>query len=311
VTVSSAGNGNVSPSGAQTVNQGSNLSIVANPATGYHFVTWSSTAGLTVENNTSASTKVLNVMTLGTITANFSINLSGTTKSGLEYPDGGELFHFGDTITIFFSANGDSVSSVRLQVTSDNGVHYFKIVSASIPITGSGLKTYTQKWIIGKEAYDTLYRFLYADTMFGSSTNLNPSWKCNMKISASDNETVQVKSGDLTIKFTTPYFLRFPLGGEVYTIKDSIPVIYTFRDDSMAVIQSHYWSIARRKWSQIVTYSPIPAQDDWHLKTEKRYFIPADTVNNLDPLGDSTKIMIIDYSVGSKQLESGWIKINR
>lgn len=197
----------------------------------------------------------------------------------ISYPKGGETFYFGDTVTISFGVTGASGS--------------------------------TLKWAIGKEAYTANYRLLYQDTMFGSSANPNPCWKCKLKVYLSENNNIHVKSAEFTIKYTTPYFLRYPNGGEVYKITDTMPIIYTFRDDSMSVIQTHYWSIAKKKWSQIITFPRIPAQDDWHLVTAKRNFIPTDTINNLDAIGDSTRIMIVDYSTGSKQIESGWIKLTR
>ena len=229
----------------------------------------------------------------------------------IDNPKGGETFLLGDAITISFRADGDSVSSVNLKVTSDNGIHYSKIAATSIPITGSGLKVYTQKWIIGKEVYDTTFRYLYKDTMFGSATNPIPTWKCHVKISSSNNEMIAVNSGDFNIQCKSHYFLRYPIGGEVFKITDTIPIIYTFRDDSTSIIQCHFWSLAIKYWSSILTYKEIPAQNDWHLKTAIRNFFPADTLNNLDPVGDSTKIMIVDYGQGSKMVESGWIRIQR
>jgi hypothetical protein len=74
VTVSSGGNGTVNPDGDQSVDHGNDLSISATPETGYHFVEWTVTVGLTLGDAGSASTKVLSVTSPGTVTANFAKN---------------------------------------------------------------------------------------------------------------------------------------------------------------------------------------------------------------------------------------------
>jgi hypothetical protein len=71
ITVTSAGNGTVAPSGTQKITTGSDLSITGQPATGYGFSEWTVTGGLTLENPKDSSIKVLNVQGHGTVTAHF------------------------------------------------------------------------------------------------------------------------------------------------------------------------------------------------------------------------------------------------
>jgi hypothetical protein len=71
ITVTTAGNGTVTPSGTQKIITGSDLSITGQPATGFGFSEWIVTGGLTLENPKDSSTKVLNVQSPGTVTAHF------------------------------------------------------------------------------------------------------------------------------------------------------------------------------------------------------------------------------------------------
>lgn len=232
---------------------------------------------------------------------------SDTTTLALDYPKGGETLSFGDTITISFRANGDSINNVRIQVTTDKGKHYFHIINQPFPITGSGTNPYTQKWIIGKEDEYNI-NFLYKDTVFDADED--PAWKCKIKIYAQDSKHINMTSDNFTVNFKIRYYLRYPIGGEIYKSTDTIPIIYTFRTDSMSTIQYFYWSLESHYWSQI-TYMEIPRQGDYQLQTFTRKFIPANP-NNIDPIGDSTKIMIDDYStINPMPLESGWITINK
>jgi hypothetical protein len=59
LTVSSSGNGTVSPSGSDTVNYGAVTSIIATPDTGYSFIKWTrSGSAATISDSTQASTGV-------------------------------------------------------------------------------------------------------------------------------------------------------------------------------------------------------------------------------------------------------------
>jgi hypothetical protein len=228
------------------------------------------------------------------------------TALALDYPKGGETLSIGDTVTISFRANGDSINSARIQVTTDKGQNYFHISNQALPITESGTKAYTQQWVIGREdEYDT--KLLYKDTVFNDGED--PAWKSNIKIYANENEQISVTSTDFIVNFKTPYYLRYPIGGEVYNFTDTIPVIFTFRTDSMSVIQYFFWSIESGVWSQILTDKRFPEKYEYTLGTFTRLFIPADP-DLIEPVGDSTKILIRQYPSG-KPVQSGWITIIR
>jgi len=224
----------------------------------------------------------------------------------INYPKGGETMSIGDTVTISFRANADSLSGARIQVTSDDGLHYFHVVNDTLLTTGSGVTTYKQQWTVGREdEYDHI--LLYADTVFALGED--PSWNCRIKVYAHDNNQIQVTSKDFTVNFKTPYYIRYPIGGETYDTSDTIPVIFTFRTDSMSAIQYFYWSIELEVWSQLTKATEICGGYDYSLETYKRLFIPLNP-NNIDPIGDSTKIMIRQYPVG-KMVQSGWFTIKK
>ncbi len=232
-----------------------------------------------------------------------------TTKMALVYPKGGETFSIGDTICISFMANADSVSSVRVQVTSNNGSNYFNIAKTAVSISGSGSNTYTPKWVVGQEAEFGI-NVLYKDTVFGSSANPHPAWNCHIKIYDSDNSSVYEVCDDFTVNLMRPFFLRFPIGGEEYNLTDTIPIVATYRTDSMSIIQYFFWSLEEEDWSQIVKVNEILRQDDYKLVTFTKKLVPADSSSFPYPLGDSTKIRINDYDL-NRPMESGWIKINK
>ncbi len=72
VTVQSFNGGSVDPSGTHKIGEIS-WTITANASDGYHFNRWTTTGGASVENATSASTKVTATAN-GTVTANFAAN---------------------------------------------------------------------------------------------------------------------------------------------------------------------------------------------------------------------------------------------
>ena len=62
-----------------------------------------------------------------------------TTKMALVYPEGGETFSIGDTVTISFKANGDSISSIGIQVTFMLLIKVFQLPQAAYkPIHNNG-----------------------------------------------------------------------------------------------------------------------------------------------------------------------------
>ena len=78
-----------------------------------------------------------------------------------------------------------------------------------------------------------------------------------------------------------------------------------------SAIQKYYWSLKVEEWSQFTTYTQIPSHHGYHLTTFTHYFIPSDTTN-MDEIGDSTKIMVMDYDLPNQiPSESGWFKIER
>ncbi len=229
-----------------------------------------------------------------------------TTAMALIYPAGDETFSIGDTVAVTFKANGDSVVNICVQVTSD-GQNYFSISKENIPIHSSGTKNYTIQWYIGHEDdYDTA--LLYAPHDFADDAD--PEWTCRIRIYAVGNENISEESGDFTVNLKRPFFLRYPIGGEKYNLTDTIPIIATYRTDSMSIIQYFFWSIQESDWSQITKLNTMMPSRDYKLVTYTKKFVPADSSSFPFPLGDSTKIRINDYNI-NRPMESGWITINK
>ena len=51
----------------------------------------------------------------------FTVYFDDTTTLALSYPKGGDTLSMGDTVSISFRANGDSIAGIKIQVTSNNG----------------------------------------------------------------------------------------------------------------------------------------------------------------------------------------------
>ena len=102
VTVSSGGHGTVNPSGDQTVNHGSTLSVTATPEVGYHFVDWTVTGGVSVTDGD--ETGEFTITGTGTIQANFAINQYTVTVSsgghGTVNPSGDQTVNHGSTLSV-------------------------------------------------------------------------------------------------------------------------------------------------------------------------------------------------------------------
>lgn len=227
----------------------------------------------------------------------------------LVYPEGDEALHFGDTVSITFRANRDSVDRAGIQVSSNDGDDYFHVISNTISIDNGLEYLYKVTWVIGREDEFAINK-LYEDLEFNDDED--PQWKCRIKIYDPDDASSYVESESFTVTFKMPYYLRYPAGGEQYSFGDTIPIIYTFRTDSMSVIQYFYCTEDEKEWIQITPYRSnlIHTKGDWELTTTTKWLIPSHSKHSDNPPGDSTKIRINDYSL-KRPIESGWIKIKK
>jgi PKD repeat protein len=102
ITISSGGNGTVSPKGMVTVTQGASISVTAVPSAGYHFLNWNVASGITINANSSAGSFTINGS--GTIQANFSPNTYvitvNKTGNGTVVPSGDNTVTYGSDLTI-------------------------------------------------------------------------------------------------------------------------------------------------------------------------------------------------------------------
>jgi hypothetical protein len=79
--LASGDSGTVQPSGARIVQAGSDLQIIAKPKSHYHLVRWIPTAGLVIDNILKDTTRILNVQSSGTVTAEFAVDTQTVTIS--------------------------------------------------------------------------------------------------------------------------------------------------------------------------------------------------------------------------------------
>jgi len=102
VSVSSNGNGTVTPSGNQTVGHGDTLHVVAIPSAGYRFVDWTVSGGVTTVE--SDSTGRFRVTAAGAITANFTVKTYivsvSSNNNGTVTPSGNQTVNHGDTLNV-------------------------------------------------------------------------------------------------------------------------------------------------------------------------------------------------------------------
>lgn len=225
-------------------------------------------------------------------------------KMSIKYPKGGEVFSFGDTVVVRFDGNSDSVTSIGVSVSS--GGKYMDIKTAGTVINKTGLNTYSIDWVVGREEeYESAELFPDMDFEAGDV----PVWACKIKIYDTKNKTEYIESDQFTVEFTQPFYLRYPNGGETFDHSENISVIYSFRADKMSNIQYFFWSIEEGDWSQINdTLKRYSFPRTFQMVTSRKVFKPSNAQTFI--LGDSTKIMVNDYTIDDKKI-SGWIKITK
>lgn len=74
------------------------------------------------------------------------------------YPIGGETFYIGDTITITFKVNADSIEGVLPRISIDSGKSWPEITVEQITPPGSGGQHIPYIWTIGEEIGEVDYK---------------------------------------------------------------------------------------------------------------------------------------------------------
>ncbi|MBN1984238.1 MAG: hypothetical protein JW795_22110 [Chitinivibrionales bacterium] len=234
-----------------------------------------------------------------------------STKLALDYPVGATKLKIGDTVSIVFRANGDSVSAVSIHLSSDSGRTFTPITAENIPIVGSGAHRYERSWIVGREDFinDTSLLRLYKDMDFGETGD--PQWNGKMRL-VSSNKAGVAESGDFTVSLTHAMYVRYPRGGETVRYNDTIPVIYMARTDKTSNVERFFYCVEKHAWSPFYTHKSKPKRNNFHVISYNYRFNPSSPAL-LDPIGDSTKIGINDYADGSSVPKSAseWFKIQR
>jgi len=109
IIMAKTGEGTTVPSANTVVSRGENLSIISRPSLYWHFDTWTGTAALTFEHAADTATRVMNITTAGTVTANFGRDTHTVTVSagtgGTVTPAGNNKVANGGSLDISATAN--------------------------------------------------------------------------------------------------------------------------------------------------------------------------------------------------------------
>ncbi|MFA5854149.1 MAG: delta-60 repeat domain-containing protein [Patescibacteria group bacterium] len=129
------------------------------------------TATITIAVNAASSTDEYDAVSSGTVSASVTDNdvASGGGGGGgggapqpaitLSTPNGGEVLNVGTTKLVLWSYQGDSNHTVRLDLSTDNGLTYSDEVVASAPGTGSYLWTIPDKTVLSAKLRAQLLYF--------------------------------------------------------------------------------------------------------------------------------------------------------
>ena len=107
-----------------------------------------------------------------------------------------------------------------------------------------------------------------------------------------------------------PAILKRILGLERECLNCKQPQIVS-SDKKDETVQCKYWSIEDKYWSPITSHDRTNRTRENQLENYTRYFIPT-FPENVNPVGDSTKILIKDYSIEDAIIiETGWIALEK
>ena len=124
LTISSSAGGSVTTPGEGTFTRdaGTVVNLVANPASGYHFVNWTGDVGAIADMNDASTTIIMSGDYV--ITADFASSLSITVTS----PNGGENWNTGSVQTITWTSSGIT-GGVCIDISRDGGSSWSEIIT--------------------------------------------------------------------------------------------------------------------------------------------------------------------------------------
>jgi uncharacterized repeat protein (TIGR02543 family) len=158
VTVTAGANGNVTPSGAQTVDHGATLNVTATSNPGYHFVEWT-VNGIGITMTDSDSTGAFTVTGPGSVTATFAVNeyavIVAAGSNGGVTPSGTRSVNHGSALTVI--ANPDPgyhfvnwTVTGGITITNGGETGAFTVTGAGTITANYAINTYTVTFIAGE-----------------------------------------------------------------------------------------------------------------------------------------------------------------
>jgi uncharacterized repeat protein (TIGR02543 family) len=206
ITVSSGGNGIVSPTGQNKVDYRDSISITATPNIGYHFVNWTrSGTGALLKDSTRSSTTVV-LTGSATVTANFAINTYTLTVSTF---GGGNISPYG-------SRTVDHGASTAISATPNTGYHFVEWQRDDTTATiGDSTQSSTTVVLTGSATVTALFSMNYYDltmAISGSGTT-SPSGTSSVRHGTLTLINATASSGyhftgwttsDTTVKISSP-----------------------------------------------------------------------------------------------------------
>ena len=146
----------------------------------------------------------------GTFTAPFSLNVTGTSPFAVTVPNGGESYSAGSTQTVTWNVVGTdiapfSVANVKVSLSTDGGLTYPTVISASTPNDGSealiipGPATTTAR--IKVEALGNVF-FDISNANFTITAATGPTVTLSSGI-GTNNQTVCINTPIVNITYTT------------------------------------------------------------------------------------------------------------
>jgi hypothetical protein len=144
---SGGGSSTTSPSGTEIYTAGKLVTITANPASGYSFMSWNATGSITLANSTSTSTTAT-INSAGFITATFSqitYQVSFVTSGGggcTIFPSGSQTYTTGQQITATANA-GNGYVFVNWSASPSRSASFDNANSATTKVTLQGSCTVT------------------------------------------------------------------------------------------------------------------------------------------------------------------------
>ncbi|MBN2037607.1 MAG: hypothetical protein JW768_12770 [Chitinispirillaceae bacterium] len=200
-----------------------------------------------------------------------------------------------DTMTVTFTYNSSKVSSILVQATIDAGGTW----ATCTTITPSSSNSATVKWVPMDE--DSAFKYF-----FGVKTG---------KLKISDPGSGEsIESGNFSLAGLTPIKLIAPLGGETYSINDTIKVQYSANMDILSQILTFFRTDNMSEWAEFINDILLPSPNP-PVSNYIKWFVPsqvdASILKQTNNFEQPIRILVQDYSNRDAEILTGYITITQ